>query len=152
MGPNLIRKRAEYCFKSTVSEERTHWVRRKLSEFCRKLGGFARHTYSRLRGTQWALCCQLGEQKNSLSSVFETVLSGTVSGPFPIDAWSSARWTWKSARLHRGVGKQGVWLSNEGWQQLAAASALEGRATPIILTGCLQGPAAAGTSGPKLPL
>ena len=42
------------------------------------------HTNNRLRGTHRALSPELGEgNKNSLSSVFETVLSQTVFGPFP---------------------------------------------------------------------
>ena len=56
-----------------------------LGEFCEKLGEFAlahkylaeRNSLSSLPGTQWA-------QKNSLSSVFETVLSETVFGAFPM--------------------------------------------------------------------
>ena len=62
-GHSLYRERAEYCFESTVSEERTHWVLRQ-GEFCEKLGEFAlAHKKNRLRGTHWARSPELGEPK-----------------------------------------------------------------------------------------
>ena len=80
----VCRKRAEYCFESTVSEKRTHWVlrqtrwvRRKTRwvRFSTQIKGWE-NSLSSLPATQWA-------PKNSLSSVFETVLRETVFGPFP---------------------------------------------------------------------
>ena len=59
------RKRAEYCFESTVSEKRTHWA--SLS-FTAHLVSCAKHSVSlfwltenRLRGTHWVLSPELGE-------------------------------------------------------------------------------------------
>ena len=82
------RKRAEYCVESTVSEKKTkpepHWVfgansassaRNSVNSLC--------HTNNGLRGTHWILSRNLVRAKNSLSSVFETVLSDTVFGPSP---------------------------------------------------------------------
>ena len=77
--------RAEYCFESPVSEERTHFTEfcGELGEFCEKLGEFAfghnrrgANSLSSLPETRRALT-------NSLSSVFETVLPETLFGPFP---------------------------------------------------------------------
>ena len=62
----VSRKRAEYCFGSTVSENSLSLTEccGKLGEFCDKLGEFALslwHTNSRLRGTHWVLSPELGE-------------------------------------------------------------------------------------------
>ena len=82
------RKRAEYCFESTVSEKRTHWAsvsfRANSVSSAKNSVSSLWHTNNRLRGTHWAPSPELGEgKKNSLSSVFETVLSETVFGPCP---------------------------------------------------------------------
>ena len=75
-----FRKRAEYCFESTVLEERTH-----------------ENPPSSLPRTQWG-------QKNSLSSVLKTVLSETIFGPFPRlvwnRVWGRSRQQWREAPFH----------------------------------------------------
>ena len=78
--------------RNTVS--RVLFRRRELTEFYGKLGEFCEKlgelwcTNSRLRGTHWVRYPELSEpQKNSLSSVFETVFPETVFGPFPNYIW-----------------------------------------------------------------
>ena len=57
----------------------------KLGEFCEKLGEFAlAHKYKAERNSLSSLPRTRCGPKNSLSSVFETVLSETIFGPFPI--------------------------------------------------------------------
>ena len=93
----VTRKRAEYCFKSTVRERELTEFCVKLGEFCKKRGELAvPHTNNRPRGAHQARSPELGKAlKNSQSSVFETVLSETVFGPFLIHMNSNrATSTW----------------------------------------------------------
>ena len=69
-------ERAEYCFESTVSEERTHWVLRQTRWVLRETRWV--RVYTQIIG--WKELTEFAPRnsvssKNSLSSVFETVLS-----------------------------------------------------------------------------
>ena len=84
----VVRKRAECCFKSTVLKERTHrvlrqalWVSAKdsVSSFWHTHATLKELTELSLPGTRWG-------PKNSLSSVFEAVLSETLFSPPPRNA------------------------------------------------------------------
>ena len=65
----FVRKRAEYCFKSTVSEERTHWA--SLSFGANSVSSAKNsvsslwHTTNRLRGAHWVPSPELGEGKKT---------------------------------------------------------------------------------------
>ena len=72
----VSRKRAEYCFESTVSEKGTHWASLSFGansvSSAKNLVSSPLHTNARLKGTHWARSPELSEpRKNSLSSVFE---------------------------------------------------------------------------------
>ena len=57
-----FRRRAEYCFESTVSEERTYWVLRQTRWVLRKNSVSSLwHTNNRLKGTHWVLSPELDE-------------------------------------------------------------------------------------------
>ena len=110
-SPNLGNG-AEYCFESTVSEKRTHWA--SLSSGANSVSSAKNsvsslwHTNNRLRGTHWVSSPELNEpQKNSLSSVFETVLSETVFGPSPIKLQGDKNLTPLSARKWSALGRWG---------------------------------------------
>ena len=80
-----FRERAEYCFESTVSEERTHWVLRQTRWVLRKTRWvrFGTQIIGWEELTELAPRNSVSPEKLSLSSVFETVLSETVFSPFP---------------------------------------------------------------------
>ena len=65
----LIRKRAEYCFESTVSEKRTHWA--SLSSGANSVSSARSsvsllwHTNNRLRRTHWVCPPELGEGRKT---------------------------------------------------------------------------------------
>ena len=66
---HFYRKRAEYMFREYCFGEENSL---SLTEFCGKLGEFCEKL------------CEFALAHKSLRSVFETVLSETVFGPFPI--------------------------------------------------------------------
>ena len=76
----VLFRRKELTEPHWVVLQQARWVlRKKLGEFAlahKKLA--ERNSLSSLPGTRWA-------QKNSLSSVFETVLPETIFGPFPFE-------------------------------------------------------------------
>ena len=63
------RKRAEYCFESTVSEKRTHWA--SLSSAANSVSSARNsvsslwHTNNRLRGTHWVRSPELSEPRKT---------------------------------------------------------------------------------------
>ena len=64
-----IRKRAEYCFESTVSKKRTHWASlssgaNSVSPAKNSVSSFW-HTNNRLRGTHWARSPELSEPRKT---------------------------------------------------------------------------------------
>ena len=65
----FIRKRAEYCFESTVSEKRTHWASLSFGANSVSSGknsvSSPGHTNNRLRGTHWVLSLELGEGRKT---------------------------------------------------------------------------------------
>ena len=67
--PLFLRKRAEYCFESTVSEERTHWASLILGpnsvSSAKNSVSSLWHTYNRLRGAHWVLSPELREGKKT---------------------------------------------------------------------------------------
>ena len=85
---DLYRKRAEYCFESTVSEERTHWA--SLSSAANSVSSATNsvssrlHTNNRLRGTHWARSLKLNKpRKTHWVRCLKPYSPETVFGPFP---------------------------------------------------------------------
>ena len=78
------RKRSEYCFESTVSEERSHWVLQLTQRILRRTRWvrFGTQITGWKELTEFSPGARWGPE-NSLSSVFETVLSETAFGPSP---------------------------------------------------------------------
>ena len=67
--PTLIRKRAEYCFESTVSEKRTHWASlsfeaNSVSSAKNSVSSFW-HTNNMLKGTHWVRSPELSEPQKT---------------------------------------------------------------------------------------
>ena len=66
---SIFRKRAEYCFESTVSEKRTHWA--SLSSAANSVSSAKNsvsslwHTNNRLRGTHWVRSPELSEPRKT---------------------------------------------------------------------------------------
>ena len=68
-GLDYYRKRAEYCFESTVSDKRTHWASlsfgaNSVSSVKNSVSSLL-HTNNRLRGTHWVRSPELSEGKKT---------------------------------------------------------------------------------------
>ena len=65
----VLRKRAEYCFESTVSEKRTHWASLSLGansvSSARHSVSSIWHTNNRLRGAHWVRSPELSEPQKT---------------------------------------------------------------------------------------
>ena len=65
LGWSSLGRRVEYYFKSTVSEERTHWPSGETRWVLRDSVSSPLQTKNRLRGTDWVLSPELGEGKKT---------------------------------------------------------------------------------------